>query len=387
MNRRSQCAAFGFVFAAVALLVLPTAVLAADPTGTGLAEPDRRPDIERAAVSPAPDGSAMVDVVAGGPGFVGVGISNFDPVTALFTAGVWTSPDGREWTGAPESPTFHGAAMAGVTELNGLLVAVGNASTIEATTAAVWTSHDGLSWNRIEGGPAFENGQMIDVVPGGPGLVAVGSDPGSDASVVWTSPDGVSWTRVPHQPALDHSFMWAVTTGGPGLVAGGWRRNPEPVAAIWTSADGITWTLAPDPPGGAGFQIRALLNVDGRLVAAGDLVAGGQAAVWTSGDGVNWRRSPDAPSFAGAAIVGLTRVGPGIVAVGGRGFDAAAWVSRDGRTWFPVGDDDFEGAYLTAVAAAGRTVVAVGAVQRESPAGVTQNAAAWFATIQAPGTR
>ncbi len=145
MNRRPRCAAFGFAFAAVALLVLPTAVLAADPTGTGLAERGRRPGIQRAAVSPAPDGSAMVDVVAGGPGFVGVGISGFDPVTALFTAGVWTSPDGRTWTGVPESSLFHGAAMAAVTQLNGLLVAVGNASTIETTTAAVWTSRDGLT--------------------------------------------------------------------------------------------------------------------------------------------------------------------------------------------------------------------------------------------------
>ncbi|MGH2450805.1 MAG: hypothetical protein ACRDGE_05970 [Candidatus Limnocylindria bacterium] len=335
-------------------------------------------EVDRAAAIPtAPEGSALRDVVRGGPGFVAVGFDGTDGTV------VWLSRDGRTWTEAPQSSELDRAGMAAVTPVNGRLVGVGrDVASVEEELAAAWISEDGSTWQRTAG--ALEDGQMIDVASGGPGVVAVGSSVGLDAAAVWVSDDGDEWERIPHDPAFEHAFMWTITAGGPGLVAAGWRRTPEPSAAVWHSPDGRMWTRAPDLPDGEGFQIRAVTVAAGRLVAAGEGVETRGAAVWTSVDGASWVRSPDAENFSEAFINALVTIGSTIVAFGGVNDDAAIWVSSDSERWTPIVDEELADAYITAALHADGSIVAVGATQERIPntQSYRQAASAWSIEVR-----
>ena len=159
------------------------------------------------------------DVVAGGPGFVAVGVE------ATGTGGSYNlfGPDEVLLAYSARRPGDPG-------ELRG----------------AVWTSEDGLAWSRVPeerlpdlGG---DNTQLYAVTTGGPGLVAVGwreSDLVVDP-VVWTSPDGETWSPAADlEEALRQSggqLMADVIEGGPGLVAVGGDGSIAGVnAAVWTS--------------------------------------------------------------------------------------------------------------------------------------------------------
>ena len=65
----------------------------------------------------------------------------------------------------------------------------------------VWISADGVTWSRVPSdGEVFEaaDAGMFRVTEGGPGLVAVGWDMSEDPdATVWTSADGITWSRVP----------------------------------------------------------------------------------------------------------------------------------------------------------------------------------------------
>lgn len=339
-------------------------------------------DLDRVTTFPAPEGSAVTAVTAGGPGFVAVGFDGTD------RAMVWVSTDGLEWTGVPDSDVFARASMAGVTSRNGRLIAVGrDLTSVDDERAAAWVSRDGITWRRV-GGPELDGAQMISVAPGGPGFVAVGTMlEGVDASAVWTSVDGESWDLAPQQPDLAHSFMWSVATGGPGLVATGWYRNPEPSVAFWSSADGQIWARSAQPSNGEGFQGRSVVDAEGTLVAVGELVTGGAAAVWSSVDGITWRGVSGPASFDGASLTAIARIPGGLIASGYKGTDAAAWTSPDGKIWTRVDDRGaFRDAYITAMVASDERLVAVGATQTRI-AGTNsfdQAATAWFSSPLAP---
>ena len=336
------------------------------PTPAPSVTPSPTPELtwERIDALPgAGDSTAVAAVARGGPGFVAIG---YDP--GIGTP-IWSSPDGRTWTGVPQPPEITTAAMADVTTDGQRLVAVGRGDTtnVEHHVAAAWISEDGAAWRHVADSPELDGGQMIDVIATENGFVAVGGIIAADAAAVWTSPDGEVWQRAgADAPDFEHASMWAVSEGGPGYVAVGWRRNPEPDLAVWTSGDGDDWTLTPELPGAAGFQGRAIAGIDGELVIVGDLVGGGEAAVWRSADGTTWERVAS-DTFAEASMTDTVVSDGGLVAVGSHLDDAAVWTSADGSSWRLAESEVFADAFLSRAIATPDGVLAVGATQSLVP--------------------
>jgi hypothetical protein len=273
---------------------------------------------------------------AGGPGFVAVGSSCCE------LASVWTSTDGVTWSAVPYTNEFGGADVKGTAQMSSVVaggpgfVAVGVEQGGGGQTGqqgAVWTSVDGIAWRKTT---VPEPGDwMHDVVVGGPGLVAVGTaQPGpgdQEKAAVWTSIDGVIWSRVADGPQFANGAIAAIVNGPKGLLAVGQTLDPRTGAlhpATWTSPDGVTWStdLAGTEPPQTGppqaFEGSAIADVtrvsDGWLAVGVDVHmrsdgASQSIAIWYSSDGGSWTRIPDQPAFLGGLSSSL-EFGAGFVA-------------------------------------------------------------------------
>lgn len=208
------------------------------------------------------------DLAAGGPGYVAVG--NANPANAGLPdvdpphAGVWLSPDGREWERIPDQDAFRQSSMRAIAVRDGLLVAVGSHRVEGDDVPAVWRSSDGRQWSRVElsQGP----GAVENIAVGPDGFVAVGSSSqGSAQATAWLSADGETWTA----ETLDHS------AGG---VATGVAVNRLGYVAIGTSTitvdgPGFAWFV---PNGGAGSaqdvgaRVLDLVGANDRFIGIGD---------------------------------------------------------------------------------------------------------------------
>jgi hypothetical protein len=90
----------------------------------------------------------------------------------------------------------------------------------------------------------------------------------------------------------------------------------------------------------ASVAIRAVAAQGTRFVAVG--IDGGRgAAAWYSRDGRTWERAsvtvPD--GGVGTSMLGAVEVGTGFLAWGTVGDDAYVWRSADGRSWSPIQDE------------------------------------------------
>jgi len=225
----------------------------------------------------------MNAVVAGGPGFVAVGIEGFD------------------YTGLAYLPS------------RGSDTQMSDLQDVTDNTAAVWTSPDGVVWTRVAGDASLSHSgddvagwaTMVDIVATDAGLVAVGRD---------------SWYPTPSL---------------------GWSQ----FAAVWRSVDGSSWHRTDEPGELGSAHMQSITDTgDGRLVAVGlwyDPMNGNNAYMWSSHDnGDTWARIwgddervfggfPDgreeAEAFGPAAIHAVTSLGGDAIAVGYMGGDAAVW--------------------------------------------------------------
>ena len=280
----------------------------------------------------------MIDVTAGGPGLVAVGLSGLpdDPDGPPLPA-VWVSDDGTTWSRTAASVDFEGPTQA-VTSGGPGLIAFGD--------PGVHTSVDGLTWTvgRCVG---CDFGYMLDATAGGPGLVAVGVYDWAPAA--WYSTDGISWSRVSDDMDVSGSDMGGISSvanGGPGLVAVGnqWIADEletgedKQIAVVWTSADGINWTRVPHDEAVFGdSEMRGVVAVGDGLVAVGgrslpdsqqDAGFREAAAAWTSTDGITWVRIPhDEALFGGSRMNSLVTVGDGLVVVGEDDDGATSWTA------------------------------------------------------------
>ena len=280
---------------------------------------------------------AMLDVVAGGPGFVAVGYEN--------------------------------------------------------RNAAVWTSTDGLVWERVPhrrerfGGEG--NQQMSAVATAGPGLVAVGTD--NDDAAIWTSPDGLDWTRVatddPDLRGDGTQFITDVTGVRNGIVAVG-GGGSGPVA--FRSTDGLDWErieLVGEARGDeVSLFINRILEHDGGLIAVGQGFGeqtGMRAIVWRSDDGGSWSRlltDPDDPAGPSAALRDVVAGGPGLVGVGSEvGDQAPIWVSADDEHGSRADNPDraFYRRDVRAIVATDRGLVAVGTEDGTIVSWVSTDGVSW----------
>ncbi|HLY15155.1 MAG TPA: hypothetical protein VKR24_12460 [Candidatus Limnocylindrales bacterium] len=178
-----------------------------------------------------PEGSTFADAVVGGVATVHAGLVAVGNVTTpdKREAVVWNSTDGRTWSRLPDQADFAGEMFDVVAGGPGY-VAVG----IGSDGAAVWTSADGRAWSRVADQPSLHGPAMYGVAAGPAGLAAVGYDSGGAA--IWTSPDGLTWTRVPNAPDFAVAQALAVAANGNTFVAVG-RGAPAGTARpyIWVS--------------------------------------------------------------------------------------------------------------------------------------------------------
>jgi hypothetical protein len=372
-----------------------------------------------------PEGYWLSRVVAGGPGYVGVGGLNGD-------AAVWVSPDGTTWSRIIDDEVLGGRFhefMQSVVATDSGLIGVGG----DGRDALVWTSADGTSWSRVEPvGDEFTGFVMNDIAEGGPGFVAVGTIGGEQAEdlvkgAVWVSADGMSWERIAFdEEAFGLSQLEHVVNSPNGLVSFGFTCSEESCGPLtWTSTDGRAWTRrTPSLPaeswigrptvGGQGLVVPVRVGFDTEAVAAiygstdgirweptevelsefyssiqaiitsaSGLVAvgydGGDGAVWTSGDGLVWARVPDeAGVFAGRTILSAAAGPHGLVALGGRGH---VWTSPDAATWNRV--DTYalaieeQSSSMAAVTPGGPGLVAVGSAGEDAAVWVSSDGQTW----------
>ena len=96
----------------------------------------------------------MSDGIAGGPGFVGVGVRNSG---GHEVAAAWTSRDGKQWqpageeAGAFAAVTGSSSSMDAVTDWSDGLLGAGN----DGPAVTVWASERGTTWSRLPDDPAL----------------------------------------------------------------------------------------------------------------------------------------------------------------------------------------------------------------------------------------
>jgi hypothetical protein len=209
-----------------------------------------------------------------------------------------------------------------------------------------------VTWSRVSDQPSLgaEDGQIMHDIVEVDGLwIGVGSDAtGGTHAAMWASDDGLQWNRLEAASLPTESSngteIRSVVQLGERLVAAGVTDGDGDDAFVWMT-DGDQWiSIENEDFGGEGTQeIRGLTVWEHGVVAVGWDTTDG--AVWTSPDGLDWERASD-PTGALAGD-GNQRVhdvvpgGPGLVAVGetrgvGDGvgdFDAGIWISEDGDVW------------------------------------------------------
>jgi hypothetical protein len=281
----------------------------------------------------------MQDVTAGGPGFVAVG-GAWDDTSQLPVAGIWTSPDGRDWRRIVldgDAGTGHINAIARIGEG---FVAVGSHCCPDR--AAVWTSTDGETWERAPEQESFAGAAMTAVTEWAGGIVAVGCEAELECggTAIWTSHDGATWERVVTPSELASvGHLSDITASGSVLVAVG---TGDPFApgppAVFVSLDGETWTRAEVPA--VAVSLAAVTAGRDVIVAAGATSESNgsptTSVVLISADGAAWE-AVQSPTFRNARIADVGIALDGVVLVGGTedgaGAAAAAWMSSDVRGW------------------------------------------------------
>jgi hypothetical protein len=178
-----------------------------------------------------------------------------------------------------------------------------------------------------------------------------------------------------------------------GRLIGVGRHNDQ--GAVWTSVDSASWTLAPDLPaeghGDLATTMTSIVQAPGGLVAVGSSagIDFSTALIWYSVDGQQWISvyglgAPDpavvAP-FGSAAAVAAG--GPGFVALGLSSDDGftgrpQVWTSADGRDWTAVDSQRLTGSVNDVIGGAGM-LVAVGGSDTAAAAFVSSDGATWTA--------
>jgi hypothetical protein len=276
-------------------------------------------------------------------------VAGAGPVVALGHNGrqflMWSSPDGRRWTGE-ESPAPRRAF-----EAAGLVATDGRSTLLDGGGAGLWFRPPGARWVEVGDNPnvfprPVRTYGLRSMIHSPAGFMAVQS---GDDQAIWRSEDGVTWRhRQGSTSDFDPGRVFGLTTFGDLAVAVGVAVEPRNVAAVWISADGgDTWERT--DAGNPGFSVRPTTQMVGVTAGGPGVVAVGlgwddhtiDAMAWVSADGRTWRRATEPPAWSGPGDEQLTNACPlpggGVVALGTVGLqgddDVWAWVSGDGMTW------------------------------------------------------
>lgn len=141
---------------------------------------------------------------------------------ALSTYGIFSSPDGVQWTLRYKATQEFSYTPSSISFCNDRFIALG--------TRIIATSQDGITWTKHS---VNQSSGYFASVYGNNLFVAVGAQTGGRDGVVCISSDGQAWTEhlLASQP-----YLTAITYGKGLFVAG--RSD----GTIVTSSDGITWS-------------------------------------------------------------------------------------------------------------------------------------------------
>ncbi|HEX5467406.1 MAG TPA: anti-sigma factor [Candidatus Limnocylindrales bacterium] len=123
------------------------------------------------------DGTRLVDVTAGGPGFVAVGWTV--DASQQQHAAVWTSADGLVWNVVDDAVDDQGVQLSGITVGMGRLTAVGRSP----SGAVAYVSLDGRSWQALPAGPGFDGAAFQSVLVDKGRLLVAGA--GAHGPGIW----------------------------------------------------------------------------------------------------------------------------------------------------------------------------------------------------------
>jgi hypothetical protein len=259
-------------------------------------------------------------------------------------------------------------------------------------------SRDGVAWRAIrlpepadfrsaqtQPGGLASNGTRVVIVGGYghepcienvPGHGATGGGPDCVRSPVsWVSDDGVTWrtslpwvgpvgTAAGFSQGSEFSSVWAVP-GGWEAALFYWSGEGNYQREIWSSRDGLSWARAAnvsDVGADNSGQRTAIVDATGRRLMWSNIAVcrpssdcRGESRLWTSTDGVTWRAIPArvGMSYVQSGLAPGQANSPWMLAGGtcdpsGNDCHAAAWLSRDLRTWSSA---SLPGAgYLTTIA-------------------------------------
>ena len=240
----------------------------------------------------------VVDVIAGGPGFV---MAMRHQTSTTVSTRVWRSVDGLHWRSAGSPAALGGLEPKGLAAGSRGIVILGQPYVARryVPTIAPLRSPDGSTWSRGLRQRAFEPLSLktrASMVRGGPGYVAAGSyQPRSRVgAAVWTSPDGFTWKRVYSVlPASGFVEFGGLARIGPGYAVVGLLAPPSQedpaLPTVWLSPDGTRWRAGvslPLPTDGpvASLDIAGVAGGSARIAAVGSRWDGAysrRAEVWT----------------------------------------------------------------------------------------------------------
>ena len=162
----------------------------------------------------------LIDVTAGGPGFLALGSAANQDDDAVVA--VWASEDGDSWTQVLRDDEVFAAQLGAIEASENGAIALGGMPT------GAWVSPDGLTWTRVVDLTLDERGETTAVVAHDGGFIVVGR------GGWWSSENGVEWIQNDDELFTD-SGVGAVTAGGPGLVAvGGTQAGQIPTVWVWS---------------------------------------------------------------------------------------------------------------------------------------------------------
>jgi hypothetical protein len=231
---------------------------------------------------------------------------------------------------------------------------------------------------------------IYDVTTDGLRAIAVGKS--GRRAAVWTQ-TATGWSR---EELPGSAGMQAIAASGRTLVSVGSVESggADGVNGMIWRLSGGDWVRTCPPSVCGGPEKQEILGVaaisDGRFVAVGRVIvtdATGEhfdAAVWLSDDGKSWRRAAgaddDLRGDRNQVMRDVADVDGRLVAVGRSRLDGVVWTSdEDGSDWTIVTDPAFrpetDNIELAAVATLAARVIAVG---RETNQDDVDEAAAWF---------